>query len=113
MAQLSAAAASYVRFSVEEPALFSALFGAGVTKSRFPALAEASRRAYRTWLGAARALTQDDEAATDLAVDVLTVAHGYAALLADGQFGPPGNSVTTVEARVRSATSALLHGRTA
>ncbi|MGY1609329.1 MULTISPECIES: TetR/AcrR family transcriptional regulator [unclassified Geodermatophilus] len=116
-AQLSAAAAAYVRFSVDEPALFSALFRAEVTKSRFPALAEAALQSYGTWLAAARALAArpdgdaDEEAARDLAVDVLTVAHGHAALLADGQFGSTDEDADAVVARVRRVTATLLRGR--
>lgn len=106
---LGAGAAAYVRFSAEEPALFAALFGAGVSKVRFPELGEAATEAYGSWLRAARGLVDTDEAATDLAIDVMTVAHGHAALLADGQFGTPAiDHLPAVEDRVRRIVTAVL-----
>ena len=111
--QLTAAAAAYVRFAVEEAPLFAVLFGAGVDKSRFPELARAAQLAYGSWLAAARRIVPegDEAAALDLAVDVLTVVHGTAALLADGQFGDPQEQVDPAERRARRVVTALLSGR--
>ncbi len=83
-------------------------------KSRYPELQEATTTAYATWLGAARELVPrgGEAAATDLAIAVLTVAHGHAALLADGQFGAPTERVDDVAERAAAATRALLRGRT-
>ena len=120
--KLARAAGAYVRFAAEEPALFSTLFGAGLDKARFPELRTASLEAYETWLGVARRLVgsgsarrRDAEArATDLSVDVLTIAHGHAALLADGQFGPSSASAHDVETRtwrvVRTYLSQIVEG---
>ena len=111
--QLTAAATAYVRFAAEEPALFSTLFGAGIHKSRFPELTRASVDAYGSWLEAARALTSggDDESATELAVDVLTIAHGHAALLQDGQFGDAVAALPEVEIRTHRVVSTFLAAR--
>lgn len=108
--QLVRAATAYVRFSVEERALFSVLFGAGLDKGRHPELREASAEAYRSWLEAARALVPGggEQEATDLAVAVVTVAHGHAALLADGQFGPPAEQVAGVAERAGRTVRTLL-----
>jgi AcrR family transcriptional regulator len=112
--RLARAAAAYVRFSVEERPLFSVMFGAGLDKDRHPELREASALAYGSWLAAARELVEgaDEQAATDLAIAVVTVAHGHAALLADGQFGPAAQQVDGVAERAGRTVRTLLHGRT-
>jgi len=111
--QLVRAAAGYVRFSVEERPLFAVMFGAGLDKTRYPELHEAATHAYRSWLAAARALVTegDEQAAMDLAIAVVTIAHGHAALLADGQFGPPAQRLDDVAHRAAGTVRTLLENR--
>ena len=111
--QLVRAAAAYVRFSVEERPLFAVMFGAGLDKSRYPELRAASADAYRSWLAAARALVPGggEQEATDLAIAVVTVAHGHAALLADGQFGRADEQLEDVAQRVSRTVRTLLSNR--
>jgi AcrR family transcriptional regulator len=110
--QLARAAEAYVRFSVEERPLFAVMFGAGLDKARYPELREASAHAYRSWLAAARSLVPggEEQDATDLAIAVVTVAHGHAALLADGQFGPAVDQLDDVAQRAASTVRTLLTG---
>lgn len=106
--QLVAGAGAYVRFSVAETALFTVVARAGLSKSRFPELHEAAIDAYASWLDAARAVTGTEEAATELALDVLTIAHGHAALLSDHQFGPPDEHVAAIERRTKRVVETYL-----
>jgi AcrR family transcriptional regulator len=111
--QLARAADAYVRFTVEERPLFAVMFGAGLDKARYPELREASTHAFASWLAAARALVPGTEErdAVDLAIAVVTVAHGHAALLADGQFGPAVEQVDDVAQRAAGTVRALLENR--
>lgn len=111
--QLARAASAYVRFAVEERALFAVTFGAGLDKSRYPDIGTATTTAFAGWLTSARALVhaRDDDAATDLAIAVVSVAHGHAALLSDGQFGDAADHVDDVAGRADAAVRALVRGR--
>jgi AcrR family transcriptional regulator len=111
--QLVRAAAAYVHFSVEERPLFAVVFGAGLDKGRYPELRRASSGAYGSWLAAARALVPggDEQRATELAIAVVTVAHGHAALLADGQFGPADQQLEVVARRAGDIVRTLLTTR--
>ncbi|HET6998476.1 MAG TPA: TetR/AcrR family transcriptional regulator [Solirubrobacterales bacterium] len=111
--QLAAAIAAYVRFAAERRPMFEALFGAGLDKSRYPALAEASAAVLEAVATPARKLAPGgDEEATAILVEALaSLAQGYATMLLEGNFGEPPEAVDIAAERAAAATAALLRGR--
>ncbi len=111
--QLTAAIAAYVRFAAEQRPMFEALFGAGLDKSKYPELAEASAAVLEAVAAPARKLSPGgDEEATAVLVEALTgLAQGYATMLLEGNFGEPPEAVDVAAERAAAATAALLRGR--
>jgi AcrR family transcriptional regulator len=113
--RLAAMAAGYVRFSAEQPALFSVVFGVGLDKKkRYPEL----RRAYEqveAMLEAcvAEVCPRDSEAAELLADAIEATAHGYAALLMDQPGSPDPADIDRAAGQAANATRALISGRAA
>jgi AcrR family transcriptional regulator len=113
--RLAAMAAGYVRFSAEQPALFSVVFGVGLDKKkRYPEL----RRAYEqveAMLEAcvAEVCPRDSEAAVLLADAIEATAHGYAALLTDQPGSPDPADIDRAAGQAANATRALISGRAA
>jgi AcrR family transcriptional regulator len=106
--QLAAVAAAYVRFAAERSPMFDVLFGAGLDKTRYPALQEAATATLTLVADVAAQLTpaDDPELALRLVYAIASVAHGHAALQLDGE-----DPVAAVEERAAAATRALLRGR--
>ncbi len=106
--QLAAVASAYVRFAAERSAMFDVLFGAGLDKTRYPALGEAAEATLTLVSDVAARLAPDGdpELALQLVWAIASVAHGHAALQLDGD-----DPVTAVEQRAAAATRALLRGR--
>lgn len=128
--QLAACAGAYVRFAAEQPAMFEVLFGAGLDKSEHPDLRAASEALIATVWPVVAKLTpaQTEEQVWVLIQAVVGLAHGYAALLADGalqHFTPDGAAceirptdgpipeaqIKAAETQAIAATRALLRGR--
>lgn len=112
--QLAAMAGVYVRFAAEHRALFDVLFGAGLDKSKYPALGRAAEPVLEMFLAPVRSLCGGaPEAVDDLVMAVSATAHGHAALLLDGAFGTGPEAVDAAESRAARATAALVAGRAA
>jgi hypothetical protein len=111
--QLAAMAGVYVRFAAEQRALFDVLFGAGLDKSKYPALGRAAEPVLEMFLAPVRSLCGTPEAVDDLVMAVSATAHGHAALLVDGTFGTGPEAVDAAESRAARATAALVAGRAA
>ena len=88
--------------------MFDVLFGAGLDKTRYPALQEAATDTLTLVADVAARLAPDGdpELALQLVWAIASVAHGHAALQLDG-----GDPVTAVEERAAAATRAMLRGR--
>ena len=110
--QLAAAARGYVRCAATNRALFQALFGAGLDKSRHPEIDQAAQPVADAFLTPARALAGADDA-HDLTLAVVAVAHGHATLLLDGAFGPGPEAVDHAARRAAAVTRAVVQGRAA
>jgi AcrR family transcriptional regulator len=112
--QLAAIAGAYVRFAAQHRALFDVLFGAGIDKSRYPGLRSAAEPVTEMFLAPVRVLCGDSPGAgDDLVTAVSATAHGHAALLLDGAFGPGEQSVEAAASHAAKATLALVAGRRA
>lgn len=113
--RIAAAAVAYVRFAAERRAMFSVLFSAGLEKSRFPRLEEATHGLLADLVAATVPLTpgRDPEAATALVLAMAGLAQGHATLMLDHAFGLDGeaDAVADAERRVAAATRALVRGR--
>jgi AcrR family transcriptional regulator len=110
--RLAAAMAAYVRFAAERRPMFEALFGAGLDKTRYPALAEASGAVLAAVVAPARELVPDDDAAAVLVEALASLAQGYATMLLEGNFGEGPEAIDLAAKRAAAATAALLRGRT-
>ena len=110
--QLAAAARGYVRCAATNRALFQALFGAGLDKSRHPEIDQAAQPVADAFLTPARAVSGSDDA-YDLALAVVAVAHGHATLLLDGAFGRGQDAVDLAARRAAAVTLAVVQGRAA
>jgi AcrR family transcriptional regulator len=111
--RLVAMARAYVRFAAEQRPLFDALFISGLDKSRFPELSRAWEPVDEMLLVVNEICDGDAEAATELADATEATAHGYAALLRDGDYGEGQEAVTVAADKAASATLALIAGRAA
>ncbi|MEV5357663.1 TetR/AcrR family transcriptional regulator [Streptomyces sp. NPDC052693] len=76
--QLAAFARAYVRFAIEERALFDITFLAALDKTRHRALAEAGALLHDDLTPVTSRITGDAETALDLLVHVAATAHGLA-----------------------------------
>jgi AcrR family transcriptional regulator len=111
--QLAAAISAYVRFAAERRPMFEVLFGAGLEKSRYPRLAEASATVLAVVSTPAAQLSPrgDEEAAAILVQALTSLAQGFATMLLEGSFGEPPGAVDVAAERAAAATAALLRGR--
>jgi len=95
--QLASFASAYVRFAVEEPALFDITFNAGLDKARFAELASAGDEVAGLLLPVARQVTPDPDRAFDLLLRVAGAAHGLSLFLRQGLFGVGREALTDTE----------------
>ena len=102
--QLAALAAAYVRFAVQQPALFDVTFYIGLEKERHPELGEAGEAVLATLMPPARRLVPDEEAAFDLVLRITGAAHGLAVFLRQGLFGVSADALE--ETALRAAHTA-------
>jgi hypothetical protein len=109
--QLIAAARGYVRCAASNRALFQALFGAGLDKSRYPEIDEAAQPIADAFLAPALVLCGSDADAHDLVIGVVAAAHGHATLLLDGAFGHGQDANGTALRFTAGVTAAILEGR--
>ncbi|BCJ39062.1 TetR family transcriptional regulator [Actinocatenispora thailandica] len=111
---LVAAARGYVRFGVEQRALFEAAFGSALDRPRHPELVRATGPLKDAFLGAALDLSDGDpDRAGALALAVATTAHGHAVMAHLGAFGTGPDAAELAIGRAGDATRALLTGRRA
>jgi AcrR family transcriptional regulator len=109
---LVAAARGYVRFGVDQRALFEAAFGGKLDRLRHPELLRATGPLKDAFLGAALALSDGDpDRAGSLALAVATTAHGHAVMAQLGTFGPGPDGAELAVTRAADTTRALLTGR--
>lgn len=108
--RLAAMARAYVRFAGRHRALFEALFGAGLDKSRHPEVKAAEQPIIDAFRGCVDALTDADTRSDDLASAVEATAHGHATLLLEGSHGTD-DAVDAAAERAARATLALIEGR--
>lgn len=103
--RLAAFAAAYVRFAVQEPALFDVTFYAGLDKARHPGLTAAGNAVLAVVLPAACEIAADEQAAFDLLLRVAAATHGLAVFfLRQGLFGISGDALDeTVDRATRTA----------
>jgi AcrR family transcriptional regulator len=112
--RLIAAAAGYVRFAAEHRPLFETVFATGLGTTIHPELEEATRPIKEAFLAAALTLSDGEPtAAQALATAIATNAHGHAAMLHLGAFGPADTALKTALALAAHSTSALIAGRSA
>jgi AcrR family transcriptional regulator len=110
--RLAAMGRDYVRFAAEHRPLFDTLFGAGIDKSRHPEVHKAEEPVEAAFDCYVRALCPGDAVAAETLGDALqATAHGYAALLLDGEFGSGQGAVETASERAAGAVRALIEGR--
>jgi AcrR family transcriptional regulator len=105
--QLAAFAAAYVRFAVEERALFEITFNSGLDKSRHPELATAGDALLATLMPVATRVASDRTAASDLLLRVASAAHGLALFLLQGLFGVEPDALTATEERAARTARAI------
>lgn len=108
--QLAEFAAAYVRFTVEEAALFEITFGAGIDKAEHPELEVAGRRVLDVLTKPAAALRHEPDAALALIHAVGAVAHGYAAFLHEGVFNTAPDPIGRAEEGSRAGARVLANG---
>lgn len=102
--RLAAFAAAYVRFAVEDRALFDITFSAGLDKAAHPGMATAGEELLAVLLPVAAGVAPDRDAAYDLLLRVASAAHGIALFLRQGLFGVSGDAVdATAERAARTA----------
>jgi AcrR family transcriptional regulator len=109
--RLVAAACGYVRCAASNRALFLALFGAGLDKSRHPEIEQAAKPVADAFLAPARTICGHPDEAYDLTLAVVAAAHGHASLLLDGAFGNGQEAIDAATHRAANVTRAIIHGR--
>lgn len=107
--KLAAATRGYVRCAATNRALFQALFGADLDKTRHSEIDRAAQPVADAFQTPARALDSGE----DLAVAVVAVAHGHATLLLDGAFGRAEDATEQAARRAAAVTRAVVQGRAA
>jgi AcrR family transcriptional regulator len=110
--QLAEFAVAYVRFAIDEAALFEITFAAGLDKASYPELEDAGRRVLDVLTVPATALRDDPSQATALIHAIAAVAHGYATFRAEGVFGTAQDATETAECGARTAARILARGVT-
>jgi AcrR family transcriptional regulator len=113
--RLAAMAGGYVRFAVEQPALFGVVFGVGLDKKqRYPQLREAYEDVEGNFAASVAELCPDDPlGAEELGDAIEATAHGYAALLTDQPATLDPAAVARAADQAAKATRALIRGREA
>ncbi|MFZ4893891.1 TetR/AcrR family transcriptional regulator [Plantibacter sp. Mn2098] len=106
--QLAAFASAYVRFAQERRPLFQVMFGAGLTKDRYPELASAADRVLEVLREPAEALRSSPQEATNLMHVVAASSHGFAGFLLEGVFGPSASVVDSTCSQAAAAARALV-----
>lgn len=101
--QLAEFAAAYVQFTVDEPALSELIFGAGIDKSAYPALAEAGEKVLAVLLAPAQGLRPDDP--LTLVHTIGALAHGCAAFLRERVFDTSDAAIASARAAARAVAS--------
>lgn len=105
--QLAAFAAAYVRFAIEERALFDITFLAGLDKTRHSELAEAGSLLHDDLTPVTGRITGDAESALDLLVHVAAAAHGMALFHQQDMLPGDRNSPAWAEEQAARAAHAL------
>jgi AcrR family transcriptional regulator len=108
--RLAAFAAAYVRFAVQEPALFDVTFYAGLDKARHPELTAAGDAVLAVVLPTAREIAADEQAALDLLLRVAAAAHGLAVFLRQGLFGISDDALDETADRAARTARAIAVG---
>jgi AcrR family transcriptional regulator len=111
--RLAAMTRAYVRFAVEQRALFEALFSSGIDKSRYPELKRAWEPIDAFYELVTEICAGDEAAAETLAAALEATAHGHATLLIDGEYGQGSDAVAVAADKAAYATLALIEGRKA
>jgi AcrR family transcriptional regulator len=86
-ARLVAMARRYIRFAMENPAVYGLMFGKSGLCVRTPHLADASRAAWQQLLGGVTPLVGEEQA-TAAATLVFSTVHGYSMLRLEGRHPP-------------------------
>ncbi|MEV4263526.1 TetR/AcrR family transcriptional regulator [Kribbella sp. NPDC049584] len=100
--QLARFAAAYVRFAVEEPALFDVTFSAGLVKSDHDGLEEAGQQV----LAVLRAPAEQLGGGLRLIHTIAATGHGFAAFLREGVLTDVEAAATEAAAAARTLASA-------
>ncbi|MGW2771760.1 TetR/AcrR family transcriptional regulator [Streptomyces olivaceoviridis] len=85
--QLAAFASAYVRFAVEDRALFDITFSAGLDKAEHAGVAAAGEELLAALMPVVIRVAPDEDAAYDLLLRIASAAHGIALFLRQGLFG--------------------------
>ena len=88
----------YIEFARKHPDLFSVMFQSGVDKRNYPAVRAAAEEAFGFGLDIASRLENCPEKATELALAVWTMAHGFAMLSAEHALDQVTSSKTSKSA---------------
>lgn len=97
---------AYVRFALEEPALYRLMFGAqlGPFKSEYPAMAAGAKQVYDLLRTTVAALLPDAAASANnietACVAAWSLVHGLASLLIDRNIEQPSSQITAMVAQV-------------
>jgi|SRR5580658_3150654 AcrR family transcriptional regulator len=106
---LAAISHAYVRFAGQQRAMFEILFGLGLEKREHPEIDAAKQPILAMFM---RYVAEVDRAPNQpLAIAVEAVAHGYAMMLLDGDFGTEPGAVLDAAEQAARATYAVIEGR--
>jgi AcrR family transcriptional regulator len=112
--QLAGVARGYLRFAAEHRAAFETIFNTHLDRLSHPELERALLPVKEAFESASLALSDGDPIdAKSLALAVVTSAHGHAAMLHLGAFGPADGAVEIALVYTERATLALIAGRAA
>jgi AcrR family transcriptional regulator len=112
--RLTAVARGYVRFAAEHRAAFETIFSTHLDRLSHPELERALLPVKDAFESASLALSDGDQgAAKALALAVVTSAHGHAAMLHLGAFGPDDGGIAIALTFAERAALALVSGRAA
>lgn len=81
--KLLAVYSAYIAFSQQHSDLFAVMFQSGIDKEPYPEAKESAEQAFRVGLHIALRLESSAEKATELALAIWTMAHGFSMLLAE------------------------------
>jgi AcrR family transcriptional regulator len=110
--RLAAMAGAYVRFAAQQRPLFAVLFGVELDKMKYPDLRRAWEAADDLIESCVMQLCDGDAAGAEaLENAVEATARGYAAMLAEGDFGDGPQAVQQATEGASAAARALIAGR--